>query len=173
MLRVILTRRNFALNSAVLDPLYRRPFTFVTALFRGLDGFVRRGNQAVSHLATMGHSPFDWVAPTGYPEGFDHWGTQLLPRWTFSATLFRPNFLYNGVRLIEPEDLMARLGVQTPADRPGLARRINERFLGELLTPFEVAALQDFINAYPTTFDDVALYDVLALATELPGTQWN
>ena len=69
-------------------------------------------------------------------------------------------------------DLKVKLGFGGPADRPGLAARMNERLFGERLAPAEVDALQQFIDAYPTAFGGPAFFETIALGASLPGFQW-
>ncbi|HEX6884217.1 MAG TPA: DUF1800 family protein, partial [Planctomycetota bacterium] len=173
MLRVILTRRNLAAHSAVLAPRYRRPFHHAVSLFRAMDAQHRASSNAtLNHLVAMGHSPYDHVAPDGYPDGLEAWGGSLLPRWIFATTYLRHDFIFAGVRSITPAALSARLGFAGPADVPGLARRMNERFFGQGLSPADEAILQAYMDAYPVPFDVTALYDCLALGAELPSYQW-
>jgi hypothetical protein len=78
-----------------------------------------------------------------------------------------------GVFLIHSPELMASLGfTNDPADRAGLARRMNEGFFGSTLSPREVDELQGFIRDYPGTFDAAAFFDALCLGASLPGFQW-
>jgi len=172
MLRVILTRENLAPRSPLVAPKYRRPFHFMVSILRALDGRIGRPDEALSHLNVMGQAPYDCVRPTGYPDDFQAWNAGLLSRWTFSAAVLHYGFLFRGVRLIDPDELRARLELHSPADRPGLAGRMNERLFGETLSPYEVALLQDYIDAYPRAYELEALYDTMALASSLPGYQW-
>jgi len=173
MLRAILTRENLSEHSKVLGPKYRRPFHLVISAFRALDGTIK-GNafSTLDLLAGMGHSPYDYEPPTGYPDGFRDWGGLLIPRWTFSATVFRYGVTMPGLAFITGADLQAKLEIHVPSDRPGLAQRMNERLFGERLSRREVEILQEFIDTYPDDFDLFALYDSMALASSLPGFQW-
>jgi hypothetical protein len=175
MLRVILTRENLSPDSTRLAPKYRRPFHYMTSLFRALDGSVSASQSTMSlqHLVAMGHSPYDFELPTGYPEDFQAWGDSLLPRWNFAATLLRYDQSFGGVELIPSDELRDELGFQGPVDRPGLAQRMNVRLLGQTLSLQEVGILQEYIDDYPVEFDLYALYDCLVLASTLPGFQWH
>jgi hypothetical protein len=173
MLRVILARPNLAAHSEVLAPKCRRPFHLTAALLRAMDGrCIADSSVALNHLQEMEHVPYDHVAPDGYPDGFWAWGPSLLPRWVFSSTLLRHNFHYFGWRLIDLTTLYARLSFQGPADVPGLARRMNERFFGRLLSASDEEILQQYMDSYPAPFDVFALYDSLALGAMLPSYQW-
>jgi len=173
MLRVILRRENMRWAAPIVRPKFRRPFHLMTTLFRTLDAIVRKPEDALSHLGTMGHTPYAFAFPTGYPDTVEAWGGLLLPRWTFVAYLFRPLFGNGipGVNRIGVPALMTRIGFAGPSDGAGLAGRINAKLLGSVLADWEVTALQDFIDAYPVTLDERAVFDVLALAVSLPGFQ--
>src|SRR5262245_12498860 len=110
MLRVILTRENLSASSGVLAPKYRRPFHFLVSLARGMEGNARRlQTTTLSHLAAMGHTPYDYAAPTGYPEDLAAWGSNLLPRWTFSVAFLNDDYVAYGIILIRPLILRAKL----------------------------------------------------------------
>ena len=175
MLRVILARENMRFVAPVLQPKFRRPFHFMVSLYRALDAEVRRPTESLTYLGGMGHMPYDFAAPTGYPDDVEAWGGLILPRWNFAALLYRPYFapVIPGVDLILVNDLLARLEFHVASDRPGLARRINERVLGTTLSPYEEEALQRYVDEYPLEFEQrYALFDALVLAVSMPGFQW-
>jgi len=157
------------------SPKFRRPFHYVVSLLRAIDADVSDALYPVFFLGEMGHVPFDRITPDGYPDTVEAWGGSLLPRWSFASVLFAPNAVFGdpfpGVTL-PTTALKAKLEFQSAADRPGLARRIDERLLGRTLAPGEVAALQTFIDTYPSTFGTVALFESIALGASLPGFQW-
>jgi len=177
MLRVILARENMAALSGVRGPRFRRPFHYMTSLLRAFEANVRNPNSSLLfYLPGMGHMPFDHVQPNGYPDTVAVWGALLLPRWSFASQLLRAGAGVSqaiaGVIMPSYPTLKARLGLQSSADKPGLAERINARLLGSQLPPQEVEALQAFIDAYPEPFDIHALFDTLTLSASLPGFQW-
>jgi len=77
------------------DAKYTRPVEFLGALFRTLDveyqdGAVRQIQDIVSQL---GHMPFNWPAPNGYPDVTTYWASTngLLARWDFALELSQGN----------------------------------------------------------------------------------
>jgi len=172
MLRVILTPANLAADSGRLAPKYRRPLHYAVSLIRALRGRVHAPTAALEHLVAMGQSPYDHPLPTGYPEDFPAWGDSLLPRWSFAARLLDPDRVLEGVELALVEEIQDELEAHGPADRPGLAWRIDERLLGGTLTPEELEVLQRYVDEHPAPFDMFALYDCLVLAASMPGFQW-
>jgi len=173
MLRVILTRENMSWASPLVGPRFRRPFHYMTSLFRTFGGKVTFTELALSHLAEMGHMPFDHVQPNGYPDVVEAWGQSLLPRWRFASVLLRPNFgPFAGVSFPPVAVLKDKLAYHDASDMPGLARRMNERLFGSALNAFEEDTLQQFIDGTPGEIDNRALFDWLALGAALPGSQW-
>jgi uncharacterized protein (DUF1800 family) len=173
MLRVILTQENLVAHTAVAAPKYRRPFHYMASVVRAVDGFVPRPSNPLQYLVQMGHAPYDFELPTGYPDDFESWGGALQPRWVFPAMFFRYDRPFRGIHQMTAAALAARIGYAGAADRPGLAERINERLFGSALSGREVGLLQEFMDTYPAAFDFTALYDTLVLATSMPGFQWH
>ncbi|RMG73214.1 MAG: DUF1800 domain-containing protein [Chloroflexi bacterium] len=66
-------------------PKFKRPFEYVVGLLRVLNYDVqrpRRFYETVAYLLiSMGHLPFNWPAPNGYPDVGRYWMDNLLPRW--------------------------------------------------------------------------------------------
>lgn len=174
MLRVILARENLSFASPVHAPKFRRPYHFVTSLFRAFSAEIENGFETMSYLTGLGQVPLGCAPPTGYPDTVENWGPLILPRWTFSATLLKPFFgNYRGVRFPFMSEIEALVGIDLPnGNRHGLAERMNERAFGSTLSPREVELLQEFIDGYPGNFDTTALFDCLCLASSLPGFQW-
>jgi hypothetical protein len=169
MLRVILARPNLEWSSPYFTPKFRRPFHLATSLLRGLQVGVSDFYYALFYLYTMGHSPFDWSPPNGYPDTVDFWGGSLLPRWTFTSDLM--SIVIPGLD-INLSQVLGLLEVTGPGDASGLAKRINRRILGETLSQAEVDVVQEYIDsqASPTAWPKVC--ESIALAASLPGNQW-
>ncbi len=169
MLRVILARENLQWASPVYGAKFRRPFHLMTSLLRGLNAEVSDFYYPLFYLYSMGHSPFDWSPPNGYPDTVNAWGNSLLPRWTFLSHLLE-GYVY-GVQLPLGQ-ILAELEVSGPQSHLGLARRINRRILGDALSTEDEARVQQFIDslAGPLSWNEV--YEAIALAASMPGYQW-
>ena len=176
MLRVILARPNLAPGSTSLAPKFKRPLHFVYSLLRGCDLEVNEALYLNFFLFTMGHSPFGWPAPDGFPDSVNNWGDALLPRWNFASALMTrgtPGSLnppgvpgINGLLAIP--FALQQDGVE-PHIR--LARRINQRILGSALSLQEVAQVQEYIDSLvPLTSRDI--FEAIALAASAPSYQW-
>ena len=68
-------------------PLLRRPFDLVVAALRATDADTDAGGSLQAHLRAMGHTPYEWPMPDGYPVRTEAWASAMLPRWNFAHDL--------------------------------------------------------------------------------------
>lgn len=124
-------------------PKFKRPIEYVVGLLRALDyqieqgrGFQRGIGEA---LQAMGHVPFNWPAPDGYPDVATHWQHGLLTRWNLALALMtesrigQPNYERIGA-LIANSD-------QRPLDA------MAAYLLGRPLTDEEHALVSEFADS--------------------------
>jgi len=169
VLRSILAHDNLRWASPVLAPKFRRPFHFMLAALRTMHAQVSDAAPLVEHLVSMGHAPFDWPTPAGYPDSVAAWGSSLLPRWTFASDFLAGRV--PGVQVVI-STLLTYLEVAGPGDRPGLAHRINRRLLADSLSQEEERLVQEFVDSFTGAFGWNQVCDVIALALSMPGFQW-
>lgn len=156
MLRVIL---RVPVVEYLATPKMKRPLHMAASLLRSSDAEVANPLIVVFYLIVMGHGPFLWPRPDGYPDTIEDWGASLLPRWQFASNLFDgsiPDVTVNAAALLATEN---------PA--PGAeASAINNILTGGMLSQEEEAELQQFIDGgTPTT-------DWFGLAASVPGFQF-
>jgi uncharacterized protein (DUF1800 family) len=65
----------------------KRPFRFVVSALRALGADTHARSDFSAHLARMGHAPFEYPTPDGYPLEADAWLGTLLSRWNFALSL--------------------------------------------------------------------------------------
>jgi uncharacterized protein (DUF1800 family) len=65
----------------------KRPFRFVTSALRATDARWDHGEQLRDYLLRMGHAPFQYPTPDGYPDASAPWLGTLLWRWHFAKAL--------------------------------------------------------------------------------------
>jgi len=70
-------------------PKIKRPLDFVLSCLRQLQVRVQDTRSLLDPLARMGHLPFSWPTPDGFPDTAEPWMTTLIPRWQFAASLAR------------------------------------------------------------------------------------
>lgn len=180
MLRVVFQPRNLA----AAPPKFRRPFHLFTGMLRLTNATL---GTAIGHLGgstsdyyrqrliSAGHHPFYWGPPDGYPETLDYWSTQVLPRWSFGASLVRTNANSSGQRIqnitIDPA-LIA--GLATVAQV--LAKIKQSVFLGDM-PQAEWNALSAYLNDATSpgmtnlTFE-TRTREAFGLALGAPSLQW-
>lgn len=76
---------------------FKRPFHFVVSALRATNAMTDGARPLMSYLERMGHVPFRWPTPDGYPMEGEHWHATLLWRWKFALAL--ANNRINGTRI--------------------------------------------------------------------------
>ena len=86
---------------------FKRPFHFVVSALRATNAETDAAKPVVDYLVRMGHAPFRFATPDGYPEEATHWQSSLLWRWNFASSLAS-----NGIKgtSIAADELRARVG---------------------------------------------------------------
>jgi uncharacterized protein (DUF1800 family) len=86
---------------------FKRPFHFVVSALRATNAETDASQQLVEYLQRLGHAPFRYPTPDGYPEEATHWQSTLLWRWNFAAALVDNKI--KGTRMAQAE-LTKKLG---------------------------------------------------------------
>jgi len=86
---------------------FKRPMHFVVSALRAANARTDAAPALVDYLLRLGHAPFRYPTPDGYPEEAVHWQSALLWRWNF-ATAFAENRIPGTAA--DPADLRTRLG---------------------------------------------------------------
>ncbi len=66
---------------------FKRPFHFIVSALRGADAETDADPKVIDYLLRMGHAPFGYPTPDGYPEEASPWMGTLLWRWNFAVAL--------------------------------------------------------------------------------------
>lgn len=77
ILRTILTHPDF--DQA--PPKLKRPFELLVSILRATNANYNGDYDLIKRLETMGHRPFNWVTPDGYPDVADAWQNNLYHYW--------------------------------------------------------------------------------------------
>ncbi len=83
-LRALFATDAFRLNRGTK---FKRPFTFIASALRATDARTDASMDIISYLRRMGHAPFNYPSPDGYPDQAQPWMGSLLWRWNFSVAL--------------------------------------------------------------------------------------
>ncbi|NUM54875.1 MAG: DUF1800 domain-containing protein [Candidatus Hydrogenedentes bacterium] len=69
------------------DAKFKRPFRFIASALRATAAECDPNEALYQYLLRMGHTPFQYPTPDGYPEEAEHWMGSMLWRWHFTAAL--------------------------------------------------------------------------------------
>jgi len=72
---------------AAVDAKFKRPFRYVASVLRATGAQCDPNEALYRYLQRMGHTPFQYPTPDGYPEEAEHWMGTMLWRWHFTAAL--------------------------------------------------------------------------------------
>ncbi len=162
MLRVILQPEVLLHLST---PKLKRPFHLMTSLLRATQADITLPRFVRDYLFTMGHTPFFWPTPDGYPDSLAAWGSGVLPRWQFVSDLLDGSI--PGVSM----SLHALLKSEGGTD-PGMAgAAIDQILTGGSLPAAEVVKLQQLYEDVSAT-NPPAVADTFGVGASLPGYQW-
>jgi uncharacterized protein (DUF1800 family) len=110
---------------------FKRPFHFVVSALRTTDAQSNADESIIDYLLRMGHAPFNYPTPDGYPEEAQPWLGTLLWRWNFGVALSANKLKGTKIQL---DELRRRLGDQ---------ESLMAHFLGRRPTQTEVGAYND------------------------------
>jgi uncharacterized protein (DUF1800 family) len=161
MIRTIFDPISIALVPQDRLPKLKRPFHLVCSIFRALDANLAQPAQLTNELVKMGHQPYVWPTPKGYPDSTEAWGSGLLTRWTFASALFSNSI--SGVSIAA-----GPIFANVPRDQ--LAAAASQRLTGGSLARTDVAEIQTYVDAFPVITDALER-EVLALAAASPSFQ--
>jgi len=127
----------------------KRPFEFIVSALRGTRAKVKSEMSLVDYLIRMGHAPFQYPTPDGYPDVASPWTGTLLWRWHFAVAMAR-NEIGKGIA-VDVEKLI---------DKAGGISGLAASLLGRVPSEEELAAMD-------------RAGEPLALVLASPGFQWR
>ena len=87
MLRVVFTESWLTAAPA----RFKRPHHLMLSALRGSGAVIAPASASLSSLrgllTSMGHVPFDWETPDGYPDRVEYWSGNILPRWNAMTSI--------------------------------------------------------------------------------------
>jgi uncharacterized protein (DUF1800 family) len=66
---------------------FKRPFNYIVSALRATGASTDAGLEIIDYLRRMGHAPFNYPTPDGYPEPAAPWLGTLLWRWNFALAV--------------------------------------------------------------------------------------
>lgn len=112
---------------------FKRPMHFVISSLRVTDARGRISKSVVQYLERMGHVPFHYPTPDGYPEEPQPWLGTMLWRWNFAMALTESRLDNQGPKT-NPSELLKRVGGE---------ESLMSHILGRKPTADEVKAYHD------------------------------
>lgn len=103
--------------------LFKRPFHFVVSSLRVTDAKTDAGEPIIESIRRMGHAPFQYPTPDGYPMEEPPWLGTLLWRWNFAVELPAGNLKGTSINAVT---LAKRLGDQQSLQAHLLGRQPND-----------------------------------------------
>ncbi|HKQ48870.1 MAG TPA: DUF1800 domain-containing protein [Phycisphaerae bacterium] len=138
-LRVIL--KETAITQAT--PKIKRPLHLIADIARKSAATVSATTQLVQIPAAMGHQPFTWSMPDGFPQRSDYWAPGLLSRWNVITLLAGGSYTFIP---ISPYYMGQAAGAVTTDQVVALW---NQKFFGGRMSTEDQAQLAAYINRSP------------------------
>lgn len=104
----------------------KRPLHFIASALRACAVEPRPDDALLEHLARMGHAPYLWPSPDGYPDDALHWRAGLLGRWRFADELAHNGFAgapVDALELVRRAGSRVRLAASCLGREPSAAER--------------------------------------------------
>ena len=166
VVRVIMDEKWIPMVDPWNTPKLSRPMHFVCSVLRTPGLTVSTMNGVTEALEVLGHYPFQWSSPDGFPDDLDTWGSTVLPRWEFAFLVF--NGSMPGV-LASPGALFNALGGPNPVD---LVERIADHLAGGHIDPDELRFVDDFVQSGVSGSGVTLMRNALALVACCPSYQY-
>jgi uncharacterized protein (DUF1800 family) len=97
----------------------KRPLHFVASALRACDAQCAPDAALLERLERLGHAPYSWPTPDGYPDAAEHWRAGLLQRWRFADELAHGEL---AAAPVDAAQLIVRAGGREPLARALLGR---------------------------------------------------
>jgi uncharacterized protein (DUF1800 family) len=163
MLRAMLRPNNVA-NAF---PRFKRPFHLFVSAMRAVPTTITSTSTLRTRLTSAGHTQFAWTSPDGYPDTTEYWTGQVLPRWSFCASLVtNTSGNATGITGVTVDDAGFFVGATTPA---AVMDRLNQALFGGLMPANDKALIQATLSAAPTA---TQRRDAIGLALGSPAFSW-
>jgi hypothetical protein len=139
----------------------KRPFHYVASALRALNPNVVSLSGMTTQLNTLGHLPFAWDTPDGYPDKLEYWAGNITPRWSFASVLANLNST-------------STMQVDTTAYRAGSTAAAIDLIDQNLFGGEMPAATRTGLTTYANggTFNDTRVRETIALALASNAFQW-
>lgn len=142
----------------------KRPFHWIVSLYRSTGADLATPTATVWMIWNMGHVPYQWHAPNGFPDVAGAWASNLLPRWR-QAALYGHGWYWSIDHDIA--DMRALIG---PVPQGQWAQRVADILAGGDLPREEIEIVQNYIDTFASASDQ-AVGETFELIASSPGFQ--
>ena len=116
-------------------------------------------------LGSLGHRPYNWPDPDGYPDDLETWGSNVLPRWNLAHSICQDTMSGLDTQAWLISQL---LGWPSASE---LADTLNQHLFNGCMQRADLQALRTFVSSAGTT--DIALCaEAYAMAACSPSFQF-
>ncbi len=121
----------------------KRPLHFVASALRACDAHCEPDDALLQRLERLGHAPYSWPTPDGYPDEAAHWRAGLLGRWRFADEL-----AHGGLKAarVDAQGLLARAGGRERLAQACLGRAASDAELRAFEQGDDAAALAGILS---------------------------
>jgi uncharacterized protein (DUF1800 family) len=139
---------------------FKRPFHYLVSSIRSANMTVTNAATLNGQMNLLGQPLYLWETPDGYPDLFEYWSGNLMPRWQVASTVsaFRAGTIFF--------DTAAYLTGTTSA----AIDKINAQFFGGEMEASQRATLLTYLNG--GTFNDARVRETISLAIGSESFQW-
>jgi len=166
VVRVILDRRWISRIVPDGTPKLRRPMHFLCGVLRTPGVTITSPDSILLALEILGHRPFEWSAPDGYPDDLSSWGSGVLPRWSFAFAIFGNQF--PGVTT----DAAAIYNAMGAPGLSGLTEGLGKLIANGNLASTDLAAVESFVQSGAASTGEATLRNALGLLASCPSYQY-
>lgn len=141
-------------------PKLKRPYHLVMSTLRMVPSDITEFWGIRYTLSLMGHEPFQWAPPNGYPDSLDFWAGGLLPRWRYGSYIY--NQSYN------PQFNLKAF--QGDMDTKKFMNKLKKTFFGGKMTKTDKDVLESYVDA--NIGSEWRRKETLGLAVSSSTFQW-
>jgi hypothetical protein len=142
------------------EPKVKRPFHLFVSALRCLGAELYTADDVLWALERIGHEPFSWPAPNGYPDSAGYWAANVIGRWNFAAQLLYGKFWDTELDLT---------GFRPPLTPQQAAQRIRQRLAGVPLKQQTLDAIEGYLTVQEVS--RTTIREALSLALSAPEFQ--
>ncbi len=136
----------------------KRPFHYIASALRSLAADTYAHSSLTEYLSRMGHGPFEFPTPDGYPDQSSYWVSTLLWRWNFALSLCAGNIAEVSVSLPQ---LAQAMGAEMPQGKGLNADKMFAHFVGRRPNGHEHEAFHGHLGIQPGDSRDAELIGLM------------